>query len=104
MKRLKRSKTLQALEMRVGARPRFNPVFENRLEAFQQFVGGLIDVVNVEPEMIAKLDALFQTSFGKRACIVLNDEGINLELPLNRWASMIAGQAVFGDCLFCDVP
>ena len=99
-----RSTTLPALELRCGQSPVLVREFPNGLEHFQAFVGGLIDVINLEPATIAEVDSIYQVKSGTRACIVVNDEGINLELPLNRVASIIAGQPVFGDALLCDVP
>ena len=90
--------------MRVGHAPVLNRAFPSGLVYFQKFVGGNIDVINLSPATIQEVDTIFKVKFGTRACIVVNDEGMNLELPLNRVASIIAGQWVFGPALLCDVP
>ena len=67
------------------------------LESYQRLVGGNIDSVTIVP--------------GKLAMIV-NDEGLLLELPLNPGASAIAERCIIGDvCIvgvdeddFTDIP
>lgn len=99
-----RPATLPALEMRCGHAPVLNREFPNGLEHFQAFVDGLIDVINIDSALIAALDRMYGVSFGRRACIVVADEMYPESMPLNEVASALAGQPVFGDALFVDLP
>ena len=105
---MSRKKTLVALEIRADGEPVVNLAFPNDLASFQKFVGGTIDCVYLPPNVIAGLEKMYDVKLGKRACIVIHDEGLLIDLPPNFWATLIAMQAghelIVGDVLICDVP
>ena len=88
--------------MRCGHAPVLNRAFVNSLDAYQTFIGGLIDRIDLEPPLIAALDAHFGVTFGRRACVVVADDWTGLEV--NEFASLIAGQPVYGEALLVDLP
>ena len=56
------------------------------LNELQAFVGGLIDIVRLPDNRI----------------MVVNDEGLILDLPMNHTASRISGGYIAGDVLVCQ--
>lgn len=56
------------------------------LEELQEFVGGYIEVINIDKDTI----------------MVLNEEGMMLGLPYNRNASEMRGGPVVGNVVVCD--
>lgn len=59
------------------------------LEELQGFVGGVIELVSFRHN-------------GKMKFAVVNDEGLLLNLPSNRVASLVVGRDLVGDCAIVD--
>jgi len=53
------------------------------LEKLQQAVGGYIEIVTIDNKM----------------CLVVNEEVLLMELPVNNWASSYSGQLIVGDVI-----
>jgi len=53
------------------------------LEKLQQAVGGYIEIVTIDNKM----------------CLVVNEESLLMELPVNNWASSYSGQLIVGDVI-----
>jgi hypothetical protein len=53
------------------------------LEKLQKAVGGYIQIVTIDNQM----------------CLVVNEEGLLMELPVNNWASSYSGQLIVGDVI-----
>jgi len=54
------------------------------LEKLQEAVGGYIEIITIDKEM----------------CLVVNEEGLIMNLKKNTWASLIANRDIVGDVLF----
>lgn len=78
--------------------------FDVNLESVQKICGGYVDVINLRPGIIRALEQTFHVKLSQRTCIVVDDEGLLKELPLNENASLIAQQLVVGDVIICDLP
>jgi hypothetical protein len=53
------------------------------LEKLQKAVGGYIQIVTID----------------NQTCLVVNEEGLLMELPVNNWASSYSGQLIVGDVI-----
>jgi hypothetical protein len=54
------------------------------LDKLQEAVGGYIEIVTIDKEM----------------CLVVNEEGLIMNLKKNMWASLISNRNIVGDVLF----
>lgn len=63
------------------------------LEEMQEAVGGYIEMVPLSTAQIS-------TSDEGQVYMIVNEEGLIMNLPYNPYASMIAGQQVVGNALF----
>ncbi len=54
------------------------------LEKLQEAVGGYIEIVTIDREM----------------CLIINEEGLLMELSLNDWASQMLGRPIVGDVIY----
>ena len=55
------------------------------LQELQEFVGGYVDIVRLPQDQV----------------LVVNDEGLRLDLPFNFQASIAANNHIVGDALLC---
>jgi hypothetical protein len=54
------------------------------LDKLQEAVGGYIEIVTIDKEM----------------CLIVNEEGLIMNLKKNMWASLISNRNIVGDVLF----
>lgn len=103
---MSRPNSILAIEIRVDHEPIVNHEFENELEAYQAFVGGLIEAVHLPRELLDDLEEKFGVTLHSRTVLVCNDDFVGL--PLNPIASLISTLAgagpICGDCLLVNLP
>jgi hypothetical protein len=71
---------------------------ELTLEEMQDAVGGYIEMVPLSTKLIVGGDHLSKDD--GQVYMIVNEEGLILDLPYNSYASQISGQQVKGNALF----
>jgi hypothetical protein len=71
---------------------------ELTLEEMQEAVGGYIEMVPLSTKLIAGGD--HPSKDDGQVYMIVNEEGLIMNLPYNKYASQIAGQQVVGTALF----
>jgi len=78
-----------------------DPTSATMLDALQAAVGGWIEVVQCGPNVLVLAEDGQPVTCGA-GVLVVNEEGLLRGLPLNPFASHLAGQAIVGDAVYCD--
>lgn len=77
------------------------------LARLQQQVGGYIEAIRLDGEMLARAEQLAGDKLGElgRVFLVVNEEGKLHGLPSNLLATLVYGlEAIVGDALVCELP